>query len=233
MNVWPWVFISMGVMAVVGILSVGAITYKPHRALNVKYAEAMVDRVVPEQIIQLAPTHPEIVKTERLDRHPFYLLIHAGVFAYAICIFSGAEPTSNVVALGPATRLTMATCFVIGASLIILGGAMGMRIGRTRRFMGHVHNHLTSAVLGDDVTLPYRVGSAGMFAVCVSMTIYAATSFQSTTGSLGGWMTLMCALACVVLLPMLYRRVLVFERNESTLIVAAMAELGLTGDDGQ
>jgi hypothetical protein len=232
MTFWPLTLIAVAVLAFLGFPIWGAIRFRPHRARNVMWVEAISDRVVQQHVVQVAPTHPEIVRTERLDRHPFYLLIHIGVFAYAICIFNGATPTNNVAALGASTRFTMAACFVIGAALILIGAAMGARLGRWK-FMPRVRGHLTCDVLGDDIVLPYRVGCAGMFAVFVSMFIYSSTSFQTTTGSLGGWMTAMCAAGCIVLIPMLEMRTRKFERNDATLIADAMAQLELHGDVGK
>lgn len=225
MTLWPWVFIAIGCAAFLGILTVAAVTFRPHRARSVLHAEAIANRKVQQQVAQVRYAHPEIVKVVRLDRHPFYVLPHVGVWCYSWCVFLGATLTSNVTALGTPTRYTMATCFLVGSTLVLIGASLGAKLGPLR-IMPKVADHLTSEVLGDDVALPYRLSMSGMFAIAVAMTIYSMTSFQSTTGSLGGWLTGGLAIACIVMEPLLYHRVQTFEKWDSTLITEAMTRLG-------
>lgn len=218
---------SAAITIFVAILIAGRIIYRPHRALNTIRAEREI--AVVEHVIEARLAHPEIVKITRVDRHPFYVLVHIGVFCYAVCVFGGAALTSNVSALGAQTRFTMAICFAVGSFLVLTGATLGMRVGKWRVVHG-VHEHLTSSVLGDDIVLPYRLAMAGMGAMAVSLSIYSSTSFKSTTGSLGGWLTGVLAIACAITIPWFYRRVRQFERWDATLISDALTRLEL-GDD--
>lgn len=220
------VLVTIAALGLVAIPIWGWYEFSPKRALHVRLDEQR--HVVVERIVEARLLHPEIVKIARIDRHPFFLLPHVAVLCYAVCVFSGAALTSNVSALGESTRLTMSTCFLVGSSLVLIGSALGMNVfGRCLR--PATCEHLTSAVLGADITLPYRLEMAGMGATAISLMIYSTTSFKSTTGSLGGWLTGGLAIACVLTIPWFYRRVSQFEKWDATLISEAKARL-LNGD---
>ncbi|MCG5431258.1 hypothetical protein LV457_03005 [Mycobacterium sp. MYCO198283] len=228
MNAWAVVLVTLAVTLLVVLPLAGALTFHPQRARNVKAAER--EDTVQRHITELAVYHPEITKKARLDRHPFYLLPHVGVWSYAICIFAGAPVTNNVASLGAVTRFTMAVCFIIGATLILTGALLGARIGRWR-VMRRVHSHATSPLLGDDVSLPYWIGIFGLLSVSVSMAIYSSTSFRTTTGSLGGWLTAALAVAAATTVPMLYQRIREFDRNDTALINEVRTRIERDADD--
>lgn len=231
---WPIIFPIAGATAFLVVVIWGGLQFNAERARGLKEVEnAASIEVVERHIVKVAPSHPEIVRTSRLDRHPFYLCIHGAVFGYAMCTVAGADPTSNVASLSESTRLTMAACFLVGAVLIVVSSAMGSRIAGRWWIARSVKQHLTSGVLGDDVTLPYRIGIAGMFAVSVSMLIYSSTSFKNTFGSIGGWMTGACAVACLILIPMMWRASRLWDKWDSTLIADALVQLELDTHDSE
>lgn len=195
----------------------GVVLFRPQRARRVKYAESQSENVVRQHITELAVIHPEIVKWQRIDRHPYFIAPHIGVFGYACCLFLGATVTSNVAEMSVVTRYTMGVCFIIGSTLVLTASTLGVQVGRWT-IAPRVRHHATAPLLGDDISLPYRLACAGLFAVCVSMAIYSWNSFQSTTGSLGGWLTGLLAIFAVVTAPMLFRRIREFERNEAMLL---------------
>jgi hypothetical protein len=224
-NVWVAVMATFAVTFLVVIPIVGVIAFRPQRARNLRQAERQTEKVVLQNIVELAVAHPEIVKQKRFDRHPFYVAPHVGVFAYAVCVFSGATVTNNVAALSSLTRATMATCFIVGAMFVLAGCLLGTRVGRWR-IGRRVVDHPTAPLLGDDVTLPYWLGMAGLLCVTVSMAIYSSTSFNTTTGSLGGWLTATLAGASAAGIIHLYLLVKEFERNEAVLVSEVMAHIG-------
>lgn len=228
MTVWAVALAGVAALFLVVIPAWGAAKFKPHRARNVKYAEADTAVIIEKHVADVRHSHPEIVSTGRVDRNWFYLLPHVGVFGYAVCVFFGAPLTSNVTALGLQTRYTMATCFLVGSTLVLASSTLGARIGRYR-IMRRVHDHITGDVLGDDITLPYWLSSAGLFAVGVAMGIYASTSFKSTTGSLGGWLTATLALACAGTIAQLVVRIQAFTRHNDLLITEAIAQIERRG----
>lgn len=230
MNAWATGLAAMAFLLLLVIPIWGAIKFNPTRARGVKYAERLSDTVVEQYITYSAPTYYRTyTKTDRLDRHPYYLAPHVAAWCYAICIFDGATLTSNVQILSESTRDTMAACFLIGSSMVLIAATFGTSIGRFK-IIPKVRNHLTAAVLGDDVTLPYWVSGAGVFSVSVSWAIYSITSFSSTTGSLGGWLTACLSAAAIIQLPMLYYRIRKFTREDKTLITEAVARLKGNGD---
>lgn len=228
--IWAIGLACIAILALFVIPIWGSRRFKPNRARHVKYAEHQYVEIVQRRVVELAVHHPEISKIARFDRHPFYLGPHLGVLGYSLCIFAGAVPTSNVTSMGTVTRYTMATCFLIGAVLILTGATMGSRLGRWR-FARHVHDHPTSPLLGDDVSLPYLVGCTGLLCVAVSMSIYAWTSFGSTTGSLGGWLTMTLAGSSIVMLGMLWNLSREFEHNEQILLAEVNARIECDDDD--
>jgi hypothetical protein len=228
-NVSLAVLVSIAAVGLVAIPAWGARRFSPKHARNVKYFENRAIAI--QRVVEARLLHPEIIKIARIDRHPFFLMPHIGVLGYAVCVFSGAELTSNVTALGETTRTTMATCFFVGSSLVVIGAALGMDVfGRCLR--PSTCEHLTSSVLGDDITLPYRLSMAGMSATSIALMIYSTTSFQST-GSLGGWLTGALAVASAITVPWFYRRVRQFEKWDATLISEAKSRLlnGVTDAD--
>lgn len=224
MEWWAALLAALAVVLLVICPIAGVILFHPRRALAVKEAEANTDIVV-QHITELAVIHPEIIKLPRVDRHPFFLAPHVGVFAYACCLFAGATVTSNVAAMPAATRYTMATCFLIGSALVLVGSLMGVQVGRWT-LGSRVRRHVTAPLLGDDISLPYWLDCAGLFAVGISMAIYSSTSFKSTTGSLGGWLTAALAIAAICVVPTLYARIREFERNEAVLLAEVQARIG-------
>lgn len=224
MNVWVTVMATVAVMFLIVIPLAGIVAFRPQRARNLKHAERTTEHIVLEDIVELAVRHPEIVKQNRFDRHPFYVAPHVGVFAYAVCVFSGASVTNNVAALSALTRVTMASCFIVGATFVLAGSLMGVRVGKWT-FRRRVRDHPTAPLLGDDITVPYWLGMAGLLCVSMSMGIYSSTSFHTTTGSLCGWLTATLAGASAAGIVHLYQLVREFERHETVLVAEVMAHL--------
>jgi hypothetical protein len=225
MTPWAVGLASIAVIALVMIPLWGYRKFNPKRARQVKFAEQDdVAIIVQKRVVALAVHHPEIVKQNRFDRHPFYVAPHVGVFSYAVCVFSGATVTNNVAVLSPLTRVTMATCFIVGACFVLAGTLGGAKIGRWT-IGRRVVDHPTSPLLGDDITLPYWLGILGLCCVTVSMAIYSSTSFKTTTGSLGGWLTATLAGASAAGIVHLFLLVKEFERNEAVLVAEVMARL--------
>lgn len=217
---WVVVMATVAVMGLVVIPAGMAVLFRPQRARNVKHYE--IEML--EHVVEVRRYHPEIVKVPRLDRHPAFITPHVCVLGYSICVFSGAQLTSNVLTLGDQARYTMATCFLVGSILVLTGSALGLRVGSKHVGVG-IHDHLTASILGDDVVLPYRLAMAGMGAMVVSSTIYAWTSFQSTTGSLGGWLTGGMAAWCLTCIVTFSKALSVFRRQDALLISEAQARI--------
>lgn len=217
-----WLLIAI-VAVFVAILVRSAYTYKPHRARNVKYAEQYQASVV-EHVVRARLSHPEIVKTSRIDRYWWYIGPVLAMFGYSVSISILKAPlTSNVVSLGEGARFTMASCFMVGSALVLIGSSLGATVLGRWTISPATKDHLTAEVLGDDIVLPYRVGMAGWAALTMSLSIYAWTSFQVTIGSLGGWFTAIGSAASLGTILALYRAATVFEKWDRTLISEAAA----------
>ncbi|MGA5467191.1 hypothetical protein [Mycobacterium sp. NPDC050041] len=224
MTTWAIGLAAVAAIFLVAIPIWGVVKFNPHHARSVKLAEVADNKVVQKHVALVSVGHPEFARTHRIDRHFWYLLPAAGVWCYAWCVLGGAPLTSNVASLSVSTRYTMAGCFLVGASMMLIGALLGAEIGRWR-VMRSVHDHMTCEVLGDDIVFPYWVGIAGMGTTMVSLSIYSWTSFRSTTGSLGGWLTAALALACFITIPWFFTRLRKFERDDADLIARAKARL--------
>ena len=224
--------LAVGVAILISSVAYGILGYNPERAQAIRDGEAEPPVVI-EEVRRIRVTIPDRFRRARVDRHPFYLAVHIAAFGYAISILGGSPVTSNLAGLSTSTRFTMACQFLVGATLVLMGAAMGGRIFRWR-FVAGVHDNIAAARLGDDVRLPYTFGIVGMFCMCISTSIYATTSFGSTMGSLGGWLTLLIACVCMVMVVVFYRRITQYSRTSAAIIneaVAAIVERG--GDDTQ
>lgn len=218
MTWWSAAFLAAITVATVVIVTWGMRAFNADRARSVKHAE-QIDRGLQDQVVLVARTHPEVVRVARLDRHPFYLGSFACILGYAICVFSGATLTSNVTSLGGSTRTTMAWTFLLGSLLVLAAGALGTTLfGKTIK--PSVRIHPTCDALGDDISLPYRLASAGMSVVAVGAAIYSWTSFTSDTGtsaSLGGWLTGGVATMSVLTIILMFFRTRFFEKWDAVL----------------
>lgn len=210
----------------IGSIAVGVFGFNPAKAQAIRRAEADTNGVVIEEVRHIVVGKPERFRRGRVDRHPAYLGPLVAVWGYAWCVFGGALLTSNVVAMGEAERMAMAVCFLVGSTLALTGAAMGLEV-RGHVFLRGVKDNLTSSKLGDDIQLPYTFGMAGMVALAVSFGIYAWTSFHSTIGSLGGWLTGLAAITCGVMLGVYYFRMRQYARVSPRLISQAVARIEL------
>lgn len=207
----------------VACIGIGVFGFSPEKAQNIRAAEAKMP-IAMEEVRRIHIRSPDRFRHDRLDRHPFYICLHVAVFCYAICIFAGAPITSNLATLNQQTKMTMASCFIIGAALVLSGSAMGIKIGRWT-VLTSIRDNITSPMLADDIRLPYLFGCAGAFAIGTSMAIYATTSFRSTLGSLGGWMTALAAIGCTWLFGQYFFRIRRYDRARTALIDRAVAQI--------
>lgn len=219
-------FLAAIAAAAAVILTWGVRGFNANRARGVKHAEKL-DKGFQEHVVLVARTHPEVVRVARLDRHPFYWGSFVCILGYAICVFSGAKLTSNVTSLTGATRTTMAWTFLIGSLIVLASCTLGMRVfGRTIK--SAVRDHPTCDALGDDISLPYRLATAGLATVAVGAGIYSLTSFTSATGttaSLGGWLTGGVAVMSTLTIGLMHTRTRFFEKWDAVLIHEARARM--------
>lgn len=220
--------LALGGVILVSSIAIGLFGFNPEAAQAIRDAEAAAPVVV-EEVRRIHVALPDRFRRGRMDRHPFYLSLHIAALCYSLCIFAGAQITSNLAVLSAQTRFTMAAAFLVGSTLVLSGAAMGVRVRRWA-ILPRVHDNIASARLGDDIRLPYTFAAIGMFAMAVSMGIYSSTSFGSTAGSLGGWITGVSAAACLVMLCVFYRRIRQYSRTLTVVIDRAVANVILRGD---
>lgn len=216
----------LGPVILFSSLMIGLFGYSPEKARAIRNAED--HQIVLEEVRTIHIARPERFRHERLDRHPSYLSLHIAMWGYSWCVFAGQAVTSNVNALSPQTRTTMAISFLVGSSLVLFGSLMGARIGRWRVLRG-IHDNITAPRLADDVRLPYALACAGLFSMMIGTGIYAWTSFQSTWGSVGGWITGTACIASAWLIGQFLSRIRRYSMARDLLINQAVSRLERRG----
>lgn len=225
---WAWIFVVLVVTVLIGGPALGVVRFNRRVAEHVRAAEVQDRRAFQQHVVQVVLAHPDIVRTCREDRHPWYLLTHVGVLAYAVSLFAGCQLTAPIAAMGNSTRITLGIGFMVGSALVLAGAALGAQIGRLT-IMPSVHDHLTSDVIGDDIVLPYRIAMAGMSATATSALIYADVSFGDTISELGEYLTAAIVASCCITIPWFWSRVRTFSRNDALLIAEARERLARSG----
>lgn len=218
--------LALGPLVALAFIAVGIFGYTPEKMQTIRQGEAEdQDSPVVEEVRAIVIGRPERFRHDRLDRHYTYLGLHVGAWCYAWCVFAGAPVTSNVQAIGKTQLFLMAACFLVGSSMALTGALMGAHIGRFA-FLRGISDNVTSARLSDDIRMPYTFGAVGMACMISSCGIYASTSFDSTTGSLGGWLTLCAgAVASVCLLFEFIRRIRIYVFASKRIINNAVANI--------
>ncbi len=216
--------LTLAAVVLVGCVAIGLFGYQPERAQKIRDSEA-TEPVMVEEVRRIHVGAPDRFRRGRIDRHPFYLLAHITALGYSVCILAGAPITSNLSVLTSGAKFTMACCFLVGSTLVLFGATMGAHIWRWD-IMSGVADHIAAARLGDDIRLPYTFGAIGMFAMGISGAIYSATSFGSTLGSLGGWMTGgIFGIGCALMLVVYCRRIRQFSRTLKVVVDQAVANV--------
>lgn len=210
-------------------LGIGVFGYKPERAQRIRDGEA-AEPVVVEEIRRIHISAPDRFRRSRIDRHWWYVLPNFGILGYSLCLLAGAPVTSNIASLDQGTRFTMAVCFLIGSVCVLTGSVMGSHLWRWDIVPG-VSEHIAAPRLGDDIRLPYMFGVLGMFAIGVSTAIYSTTSFSSTLGSLGGWLTSSIATACALMGWEYIKRIRQYSRTLKVVVSEAVANVIARGED--
>lgn len=222
-------FLLVGPVILVASIAIGLLGFNPVTATAIRSAEAEAPMIL-EEVRRIHIRSPDRFRHDRLDRHPFYIGSAVAMWGYSWCIFFGSPVTSNVASLPGVTRMTIATCFIIGSTLVLSGSAMGIRVGRWTLLKG-IHDNMTSSMLADDIRLPYTFNIAGLIAIGVSSGIYSWTSFGSTLGSLGGWLTgVGIATPSAILITMLFVRIRRYDRARTTLINEAVNQIVVRRD---
>lgn len=216
--------LAIGMLVLASSVAYGILGYNPDDAHAIRQAEADQQQFIVEEVRRIHVRAPERFRHDRLDRHFAWLALMFAAQGYSVCVLAGAEITSNVRILDAMTRTIMAGSFLVGSFLCLVGASMGARFWRWR-LAPDVHDNLTSPMLADDIRLPYTLGGVGAAVMAVSTGTYSTTSFHSTVGSLGGWMTGCFSFACLGMIAAFYTRVKRYERARELVINRAVAQI--------
>lgn len=223
------VALSLGPIVLLGCIAYGLFGYDADTAQRIRAGESS-PVVVIEEVRHVHVSRPAKFKRDRIDRQWHYVGLSVAAWGYSWSVFSGAALTSNVSVLDGKTRFALAACFLVGSSLSLAGSLMGLRIGRFT-VLRSIRDNMTSAMLHDDIRLPYAFGIAGCFSVTISTAIYASTSFRSTTGSLGGWVTALWSAVDTAMLLWFWLRIYRYGKARDAVIATAIRRLELDEDD--
>jgi hypothetical protein len=216
----------IGCVIFVGCVAYGVFGYREDWQLNVRAAEVEDNaNVVVEEIRQLRIGPPNILKTDRVDRHWSYTCYTLALWCYGWSVFVGASPTGNLANLDWFQQKAFAGAILIGASLVTFGSLMGQRIGRWR-ITPWIANNLTSPRIKDDVRMPYAFAITGLFILSCAMAVFGVSSVgRNGFGALGGWISWWTIVMAGLMSIQMVRRVRTYQRARKTVIADAVEEL--------
>lgn len=226
--IWPWVLISMVAMFLVGFPAWGLYKWTPRRAQLLRRLEIFEDRdAVIAHIAYIRVRHPEIVRLERLDRHPAYVWMNVLLLIYGLVTFFGAAPYAAFGGEALDTRATLAGSLLLGSSAALIGTLMGKQLGPIWIRRSVIDND-TSAMLGDDVRVPYVLAWVGLASTTISMAFYGYTVI-ATVGTLrllttlGGIAAIGFTAICLTLIPSFIHRIRTYVTARDTVLTEAFA----------
>jgi hypothetical protein len=227
-NTWALILVCIATSLLIVFPAVGLYLYSPGRARMVRHAEAFDEQQsVIEHIAYIRLRHPEIVKWERLDRHPAYVWMNLGLAAFGAVVTFVEVPYSNVGGDNLGTRATLAGTLLLGSLPALLGALLGKRFGRL--IIGRkVSEHPASAMLGDDIRAPYVLAWVGLASTFISMgfyayTVKAAAGWERLFTTFGGIICVAIAATCLFLIPEFVKRIRAYFTARDTVLTEAYA----------
>lgn len=201
--------------------------YSPERARAVKHAEVFDVTTVIRQADYLRLRHPEIVKTQRLDRHDSYIWFNLALLAFGWVVMFVEVPYSNLGSAALGTQETLGISLLLGSTLTLVGSLLGLRVGRWR-IAPSVCNNSVSIILGDDIRVPYVLAWGGLFSTSISMAFYGYTVIASAGvarmgNTLGGIAAIGIGGMCLTLVPKFIARIRKYVSARDVLIAEALA----------
>lgn len=228
MNTWAVALVSLAISFLIVFPALGLYLYSPRRARLVRHAEAVDERqAVVAHISYIRLKHPDIVKVERLDRHPAYVLMNVGLMYYGWVTSFVIPSYANMSSADMGTRLTLAFSLLFGASITLIGSLLGGRI------FGHVigpkiSDNDVSAMLGDDIRVPYALGWLGMSSTFISMAFYGYTTVRAVDAerlltTYGGIQSIVICIICLIMVRQFVKRIQIYLRARNTILTEAYA----------
>ncbi len=228
MNSWAVALVSVAISFLIVFPALGLYLYSPRRARFVRHVELIEDQqAVVSHIAYIQLKHPDIVKVERLDRHPAYILMNVGLMYYGWVTSFYIPSYSNLGADTMSTRLTLAFSLLFGASITLIGSLLGAKI------FGHVigrkiGDNNVSAMLGDDIRAPYALGWVGMSSTFISMVFYGYTTVKAVDAerlltTYGGIQSIIVCITCLILIWHFIKRIRTYLRASNTVLTEAYA----------
>lgn len=227
MNAWALAMIIIVVTFGIVIPTVGLWLFNPHRARSLKIMETASGPAVSRRIALLRIAHPEIVKTDRLDRHPVYITWCLAIVLFGISVQFFELPYSQNGADKLGTQHTLGISLLLGGGFLLIGSLMGAKIGRWR-IMSGVHDNVVSSSLGDDIRAPYIFGWWGMVSQAISMGFYQYTvtetvGFHRVLTTYGGIFSVLNIPLAVFMIAIFIGRLRSYATERQLLIHEAIA----------
>lgn len=212
MSSWTIPLVTVALMIFLVGPALGLYFWNPERTRAVRHIENFDEQqAVIAHIAYIRLRHPEIVKGERLDRHPAYLWGNLTMFAYGCVVAFVEVPYSNLGSETLGTRETLAGSLLLGSGAALIGSLMGKSFGGSA-FASWVVDHDSAAMLGDDIRVPYVLAWCGLASTAISMGFYGYTVI-ATAGvprlltTLGGIAAVGFASMCMTLIPLFVSRI--------------------------
>lgn len=200
--------------------------YSPERALAVRHAEAIDETTVVRQADYLRMRHPEIVKTQRLDRHDSYIWFNLVLLVFGWIVIFVEVPYSNLGSAALGTQQTLGISLLLGSALTLTGSVLGLRAGKLCVARSVCKNPL-AVMLGDDIRVPYVLAWGGLFSTIISMAFYSYTVIKSAGAermvtTLGGLAAIAITGMCLTLIPKFIIRIRRYVTARDVLITEAL-----------
>lgn len=223
---WAIVMVSLAIIIAIVFPTVGLWLFSPTRARHVKHVEAMSE-LVTVQISQLRISHPEIIRLDRLDRHPAYLGYFATVLAFGCTVLFVEIPYKENGAEALGTQQTLGVSLLLAAGMCLSGSTLGLHafgrcIGRS------VCNNAVSSRLGDDIRIPYVLAWWGLLSTIIAEGFYAYTvvavaGVHRLLTTFGGLGTITFSFMAMAMIPMFILRIRRYVTEREILIDEALA----------
>lgn len=226
MNAVAIVLVSLAIVVAIVFPAVGLWLFSPARARGVKQVEE-ISKQVTVQISQLHISHPEIIRLDRLDRHPAYLAYFVNVLAFGCTVLFVEIPYRANGAESLGTQYTLGVSLLLAACMALSGSALGLHA--FGRCIGQgICNNIVSSTLGDDIRVPYVLAWWGLLSTIIAEGFYAYTVVASVglrrlLTTFGGLGTVTFSFMALLMIPMFIIRIRRYVAQREILINEARA----------
>lgn len=210
-----------GLAVLFGSALYGVLSFSPEKAAAVRVAESpnSADDISQHLYIGLRPARR--IRSSRIDRSVFYLFQNVGMGLFGLEVIINPIPSTNVP-LSTQGHYGLGVALLTGSFIALSSSLLGLR-WRNFSLIGSISRNPFTDELGDDVRLPYRLGTCGLMSIGAAMASYAQAIIEDSSsrlfGTLGGCLSITTALSCLTLGGMFIWRSRVYASELNRLVI--------------